>query len=62
MKNLIERKNTVAEVADLLRKTPQVIEQMARRKEIPAFKIGAAWRFDPVDLAKWIEAQKATGE
>ena len=36
MQNLIERKKTVTEVADLLRKTPQVIEQMARRKEIPA--------------------------
>ena len=58
MENLLERKKTVAEVADLLRKTPQVIEQMARRKEIPAFKIGASWRFDPADLAKWIKAQK----
>jgi excisionase family DNA binding protein len=58
MKQLIERKKTVAEVADILRKTPQVIEQMARRKELPAFKIGASWRFDPADLAKWLEAQK----
>jgi excisionase family DNA binding protein len=62
MKNFIEQKKTVAEVADLLRKTSQVIEQMARRKEIPAFKIGASWRFDPADLAKWIETKKATGE
>jgi excisionase family DNA binding protein len=58
MENFIEQKKTVAEVANLLRKTPQVIEQMARRKEIPAFKIGAFWRFDPADLAKWIETQK----
>ena len=58
MENLLERKKTVAEVADLLRKTPQVIEQMARKREIPAFKIGASWRFDPADLAKWIKAQK----
>jgi excisionase family DNA binding protein len=58
MENLIERKKTVAEVADLLRKTPQVIEQMARRKEIPTFKIGASWRFDAADLAKWIQTQK----
>ena len=58
MKSFIEQKKTVAEVADLLRKTPQVIEQMARRKEIPAFKIGASWRFDPADLTKWIQAQK----
>jgi excisionase family DNA binding protein len=48
----------VAEVADILRKTPQVIEQMARKREIPALKIGASWRFDPADLSKWIQTQK----
>jgi excisionase family DNA binding protein len=58
MKNLIERTKTAAEVADLLRKKQQVIEKMARRKEIPAFKIGSTWRFDPADLAKWLETQK----
>jgi excisionase family DNA binding protein len=58
MSNFIEQKKTVAEVADLLRKTPQVIEQMARRKEITAFKIGASWRFDPADLAEWIQVRK----
>jgi excisionase family DNA binding protein len=58
MKNFIEQKKTVAEVADLLRKTSQVIEQMARRKEIPAFKVGKSWRFDPMDLAAWLQTQK----
>jgi excisionase family DNA binding protein len=58
MKNVIERKLTVAGVADMLQKKQPVIEKMARQRLIPAFKVGAAWRFDPVDLAKWIEAQK----
>jgi hypothetical protein len=43
MKNFIEQKKTVAEVADLLRKTSQVIEQMARRKELPLFRV--TWTF-----------------
>jgi excisionase family DNA binding protein len=58
MDNLIVRQLTVKEVADLLQKKPHVIEKMARRKELPSFKVGASWRFDPADLAKWLEAQK----
>jgi excisionase family DNA binding protein len=58
MHHLIQRTLTITEVCELLQKKQQVIERMARQKLIPAFKIGVAWRFDPVDLDAWIQAQK----
>jgi excisionase family DNA binding protein len=58
MNHLMERKLTIAEVCELLQKKQQVIDKMCREKTIPVFKIGVAWRFDPVDLAEWIKAQK----
>jgi excisionase family DNA binding protein len=58
MQNLIERPKTVPEVAAWLQKTPQVIEQMARRKQLPAFKVGKSGRFDPAALTEWIARQQ----
>jgi excisionase family DNA binding protein len=59
MDHPIQRQLTTTEVSELLQKKPHVIEKMARQKLLPAFKIGISWRFDPADLAKWIEAQKS---
>jgi excisionase family DNA binding protein len=56
----IERQLTITEVAELLRKKPQVIESMVRGKKLPGFKVGGSWRFSPADLMQWIESQKGT--
>lgn len=45
---------TVAEVAELLRKSVTVIYRLAERSQIPCFRIGGEWRFDPSTLAFWL--------
>lgn len=47
----------VGEVADLLNLDPNTITRYANDQKIPAFRIGARWRFDPETLAQWIEEQ-----
>jgi len=49
----------VAEVAELLRVTPQHIYKMAAKGIIPSFTIGAAIRFDPHCLADWLQKTAA---
>jgi excisionase family DNA binding protein len=58
MEKLIERQLTITEVAALLQKTRTNVEMMARRGLLPGYKCGAAWRFNPADLAEWIRTQK----
>lgn len=45
---------TVSQVARLLGRSVDVIYRMARRQQIPCFRIGGAWKFDPSDLALWL--------
>ena len=39
-------KLTTVEVAKQLRVHPSMVCRMAKRGELPGFKIGSAWRFD----------------
>lgn len=50
---------TVPEVASLLKVDPKTVYTMVQRAEMPAFKVRGQWRFQRVDIAKWIEQQKA---
>ncbi len=52
---------TLEEVAELLRLGKRTTYRMAKEGELPAFKIGGAWRFDRADIDRWIEEQKAKG-
>jgi excisionase family DNA binding protein len=36
---------TVPDVAEYLRLKPEAVRAMARREELPAVKVGKAWRF-----------------
>lgn len=49
----------VAEVADLLGVTPQHIYKMAASGRISSFRISGSVRFDPDDLAAWLEEKQA---
>lgn len=33
----------------------QQVQKLARKKEIPAIKVGRLWRFREEDILKWIE-------
>jgi len=43
------------DAADLLGAHIETIRRMARKGELPAFKIGKDWRFRRTDLLQWIE-------
>ena len=47
---------TTVEVADLLRIHPTTVYKMAKRGELPAFKIAGDWRFDRVQIERWVRS------
>lgn len=49
----------VAEVAELFGVTPQQIYKMAASGRIPSFRISGSVRFDPGEVAAWLQ-QKQT--
>lgn len=42
------------EVSEYLKLHPFTVNKLAREGKIPAFKIGADWRFDKKLIQKWI--------
>lgn len=52
-----ERAMTVGEVAALLRLSGSAVYPLAATNRIPSFKIGAAVRFDPGDVANWLKSK-----
>jgi excisionase family DNA binding protein len=49
----------VAEVARLLGVTPQHIYKMAASGNIPSFRVLGSVRFDPDEVAAWLEGKQA---
>jgi excisionase family DNA binding protein len=47
----------ISEAAALLGAHEQTVRKLARRGEIPAFKVGADWRFRREALIRWTEGQ-----
>jgi excisionase family DNA binding protein len=47
---------TVAETAQYLQVHPSTLYKLVRRHQIPAFKIGADYRFDRDAIEKWMTA------
>ena len=48
---------TVRQVAEYLSVNERTVYRMAERGELPAFKVGDAWRFRREDINAWIERQ-----
>ena len=48
---------TAAEVARHLKVHPSMVRRMAQCGELPAFKMGSAWRFDHVQIEGWIKSR-----
>ena len=44
------------EAAALLNAHVETVRRLARRGEIPSFKLGKDWRFDEKALLRWIES------
>lgn len=49
---------TVPELARYLRMKPITIYKHASKGKLPAFKVGASWRFKKSSIDKWIEEQE----
>lgn len=48
---------TVKEVAEYLKLNDRTVYRMATSGDIPAFKVGASWRFKQTEIEKWIKEQ-----
>ncbi len=49
---------TVKEVAEYLKVNDRTIYRMASDGRIPAFKVGASWRFKAREINKWIDSER----
>jgi len=49
---------TIAEVSDLLGFHEVTLRNWVRSGKLPAVRIAGQWRFDPAELAGWVEARK----
>lgn len=50
---MAEQYLTVPEVAELLRLSEKTVYRLAQKRELPAFKVGSAWRFVRRDIDSW---------
>jgi excisionase family DNA binding protein len=50
---------TVREVSDYLRVHPATIYRLLKRNQIPAFRVGADWRFEIKAIDRWRKEQQA---
>jgi len=48
---------TVKDVADYLKVNERTVYRMAASAKLPAFKVGASWRFKKEGIDAWIEQQ-----
>ncbi len=48
---------TIVEVSGFLRLHPTTVYRLARKGELPAFKIGGGWRVNTHDLDLWCIAR-----
>ncbi|MEO8690877.1 MAG: helix-turn-helix domain-containing protein [Solirubrobacteraceae bacterium] len=55
---VVEHPLTPEDVALLLRIDRETVYRMARRGELPAFKVSSRWRFLPSRLQRWMEEQE----
>jgi excisionase family DNA binding protein len=53
---------TLPVVVQLLKAAEKTVYSIAQKSQLPAFKVGAQWRFQWVDIDRWIEQQKANAE
>ena len=48
---------TVKEVAAYFKVNERTVYRLAIRKEIPAFRVGASWRFKREEIDEWVTRQ-----
>ena len=58
MTDAVEQAMTVRDVAGYLNVDEKTVYRLAKRGELPGFKVAGAWRFKRSDLDYWIDLQK----
>ncbi|MBV8140066.1 MAG: helix-turn-helix domain-containing protein [Deltaproteobacteria bacterium] len=53
---------TVEEVAEYLKVHASTIYKLLKRHEIPAFRVGADWRFHTVQIEEWVKSRTRAPE
>ncbi|WGR59222.1 DNA-binding protein [Paracoccus versutus] len=53
---------TVRDVAGYLNVDEKTVYRLAKRGELPGFKVAGAWRFKRADLDAWIDQQKQAAQ
>jgi excisionase family DNA binding protein len=48
---------TLKETAELLQVSGRTVWRLVQQKELPAFKVGAQWRFRESDLTQWLQGR-----
>lgn len=49
---------TALELASHLRIHPTTVYKLAKKGELPGFKVGGDWRFNRTSIEKWLESRK----
>ncbi|TQF76236.1 helix-turn-helix domain-containing protein [Elioraea sp. Yellowstone] len=49
---------TVRDVAGYLNVDEKTVYRLAKRRDLPGFKVAGAWRFKRSDLDSWIDQKK----
>jgi excisionase family DNA binding protein len=50
---------TVRELARYLNVDEKTVYRLVQRGELPGFKVAGTWRFQRLDVDRWIESRKA---
>ena len=53
---------TVRDVAGYLNVDEKTVYRLAKRGELPGFKVAGSWRFKRTDLDAWIDQQKQAAQ
>ncbi|CUA90369.1 helix-turn-helix domain-containing protein [Hansschlegelia beijingensis] len=53
---------TVRDVAGYLNVDEKTVYRLAKRGDLPGFKVAGAWRFKRSDLDSWIDQQKKAAQ
>jgi len=49
---------TLEEIAEFLKVHPSTIYRLVKKRGIPAFKLGADWRFNLESIERWIKERE----
>jgi excisionase family DNA binding protein len=53
---------TVSQLAKYLKVNERTVYRLAAAGKLPAFKVGASWRFKEAEIEKWIQGQHSQND